>query len=140
MLRQPRFRVTSGVLGDFDRDFFARRPFRSYYFGSGTLMLVFFLFLGVVLVVRHWAQLPDFGLVWLAVGTAGLLRFWIQALRSYLELHELYAQGEFDKVSSGSPLDVGLRVAAAMISSGLFFACFIAFALLMALGSALQAR
>jgi hypothetical protein len=120
--------------------FFAKPPFRSYFFVGDTLLLLVALsILGFVL-VKYWTLLPAISVYWLGLAGFCMVAVWVVALRCYRRIHELFQSGAVSSVPDGSPLGVAMSSAAGMIQWGLFFAYFITAGVLMQLANVLAAR
>ena len=120
--------------------FFARSPFRSYYFVANTVTLVLAIFLCVGVLVRYWGRFPEFTATWVGAAIAAMLLLWGRALRDHRKIRELYTRGQIGQVSPGSPLDVALRVAASMTHLGLTYTILLVSALVVQLARALHGR
>ena len=132
------FTLTTDRLGD--PQFFAKSPFRSYYFVANTVTLVLAIFLCVGVLVRYWGRLPEFTGMWLGIAIGGTLMLWARALRDHGKVREFFTKGQIGQVSPGSPLDVALHVAATMTHLGLMYTFLFVAVLVVQVARALHGR
>ena len=124
----------------FPPSFFAKPPFRSYFFVGDTLLLIATLSILGFLIFRYWPRLPTISIYWLGLVGFCMVALWVGALRCYRRIHELYQDGAVSSARDGSLLGVAMSSAAGMINLGLFFAYFMTAGLLMQLDRVLSGR
>jgi hypothetical protein len=124
----------------FQPSFFAKPPFRSYFFIGQTLLLAMALsILGLVL-ASYWPRLSAINIYWLGLVGFCMVTVWILALRCYRRIHELFEGGAVGSVSDDSPLGVAMSSAAGMIFWGLFFGYMMTIGVLMQLANVLSSH
>lgn len=120
--------------------FFARPPFRSYFFAGDTLLLIADLSILGYVIVRYWPRLPSTSVFWLGLVGFSMLGLWTLALQCYRRIHDASRDAELYSVSGTSLLGIALSSAASMIHWGLFFALFMTAGVLMQLDRVLSGR
>jgi hypothetical protein len=121
-------------------NFFARVPFRSYYFIAGTVMMGINLVIVGLIAVRFWSRMPALAMAEVGLAVVAMLVLWNRAYLTCRKLHEVYSEAKMNASFARSPLDTTLRNAAAITGASLSFSFFTAGWLLLALGSALRSR
>jgi hypothetical protein len=124
----------------FQPSFFAKSPFRSYFFVGDTLLLIVTLSILGFVIVSYWPRLPAISVYWLGLVGFSMVAVWVLALRCYLRIHDVYRGGAASSVSDGSLLGVAMSSAAGMIQWGLFFAYLMTGGVLMQLDRVLSGR
>jgi hypothetical protein len=124
----------------FQPSFFAKPPFRSYFFvGDSVLFVVSLSILGFV-IVGHWSRLTTISVFWLGLVGFSMVAIWFLALRCYRRIHEVFRDSEASSVGDGSALGIAMSSAAGMIHWGLFFAYMMTAGVLMQLDRVLSGR
>jgi hypothetical protein len=127
-----------GDLRNFEAEFFARAPLRSFYFLAGSVVVGIDLAAVGLILVRYGRHMPTIAILQLGFAVVGMLALWWRAYVTCERLHEVYSQAKSDTSFARSPLDTALRNAAAVTGGTLYFSFFIAAWLLFALASALR--
>ncbi len=122
----------------FQPTFFARPPFRSYFFVGDTLLLIATLSILGFVIVGYWSRLTTVSVFRLGLVGFSMVAIWVLALRCYRRIHEVYRDGEASSVSDGSPLGIAMSSAAGMIHWGLFFSYMMTTGVLMQLATVLS--
>ena len=124
----------------FQPSFFAKAPFRSYFFVGDTVLFgVSLTILGFV-IVGHWSVLTGISAFWLGLVGFSMVAIWVLALRCYRRIHEAFRDSEGSSVRDGSALGIAMSSAAGMIHWGLFFAYLMTSGVLMQLDKVLSGR
>lgn len=118
--------------------FFAKSPFRSYFFVCDTLLLAVVLSVQGFILAHYWSRLTAVGAFWLALAGVCMVGIWLLALRCYRMIHELIANGGAGLVSDDSLPGVAMSVAGAMIHGGLFLGCMMMLGALIGMSSCLR--
>ncbi len=124
----------------YNAEFFAKPPFRSYYFLADTTFLVIVSLLVAFILAAYWKQLTPSMVLWLLLTIACLASFWLLSLRNYRKLHELYRGAGLAGGQRARELAAAMAAAATATQSGLFAALFIAAGLLMQVADLLHRR
>lgn len=91
---------------------YLRPPFRSKYFVLPSLLFLVDLLFIVILLTNQWGRLTGRSI--LALGLAALLLFmaWLMTFRTHRTVRRYLKSARIDALDPGSPLEVGLYVAA----------------------------
>jgi hypothetical protein len=119
----------------FQPSFFAKPPFRSYFFVGDTLLLIVTLSILSFVIVSYWPRLHAISVYWLGLVGLCMVAVWVEAFRCYRRIHELYQDDAASSVSDGSALGIAMSSAAGMVHWGLFFAYLMTAGVLMQLGN-----
>ena len=124
----------------FQPSFFAKPPFRSYFFVADTVMFVVSLSILGFVIVGHWSRLTTICVFWLGLVGFSMGAIWVLALRCYRRIHGAFRETEGSSVRDGSALGIAMSSAAGMIHWGLFFAYLMTSGVLMQLDKVLSGR
>jgi hypothetical protein len=102
--------------------FFAKPPFRSYFFVGDTLLLILSLVILGFVIVEYWSRLTAVSIFGLGMVGFSMIAIWSLALRCYSGIHRAFQEGECALVKDDSLAGIAISSAAGMIYWGLFFA------------------